>query len=93
MVGGEAIVTGFEANRIDYEALYVESGALNFTNGTATEVAVGLANHATANVLEFTVAEAGVGVQSIDHAARAPLVWIRSFTSWCFPGLGWQVRP
>ena len=64
VVGGEAVITGFEANRIDYEALYVESGVLNFTNGTATEVAVGLANRATANVLEFTVAEAGVGVQS-----------------------------
>lgn len=64
VMGGEAIITGFEANRMDYEALYVESGLLTFTNGTATEVAVGLANHATANVAEFTVIEAGVGVQS-----------------------------
>ena len=65
VMGGEAVVSGFEANRIDYEAMYVESGELNVSNGTATEVATGLANHATANILEFTVNQAGVGVQSL----------------------------
>ena len=66
VVGGEAVITGFEANRMDYEAVYVETGILDFTDGTATEVAVGLANHDTATVAEFTVYEAGVGVQSYD---------------------------
>ena len=64
VIGGDVIVNGFEANRIDYEAVYVESGALNFTDGTANEVAVGLANHATSNIVDFVVNEAGVGVQS-----------------------------
>ena len=64
VMGGHAVVTGFEANRMDYEALYVESGSLDLNNGTATEVAVGLANYATANLVEYTVNEAGVGVQS-----------------------------
>lgn len=66
VMGGEAVINGFEANRMDYEAVYVETGELDFTDGTATEVAIGLANHATANVTEFDVYEAGVGVQSYD---------------------------
>ena len=65
IMGGDATVTGLEANRMDYEALYVESGLLNLTDATATEVAVGLVNHAQANVVDLTVMEAGVGAQSL----------------------------
>ena len=64
VLGGSAHVNGFEANRIDYEAVYVESGSLNLTEGVANEVAVGLANHASAEVSSFTVNEAGVGAQA-----------------------------
>lgn len=64
-MGGDAVATGLEANRMDYEAVYVESGSLNLTDATATEVAVGLANHAQASVVELTVSEAGVGAQSL----------------------------
>ena len=66
VVGGSANITALEANRIDYEAVYVETGALNLTNGDAHEVAVGLANHAEAHVEDFEVSEAGVGVQALD---------------------------
>ena len=59
------MATGLEANRIDYEAVYVESGSLNLTDATATEVAVGLATHAQASVVDLTVSEAGVGAQSL----------------------------
>ncbi len=59
------MVNGFEANRIDYEALYVESGSLNLTEGVANEVAVGLANHAEAELSSYTVNEAGVGTQAL----------------------------
>ena len=65
LMGGDATVTGLEANRMDYEAVYVESGLLNLTDATATEVAVGLVNHAQANVVDLTVMEAGVGAQSL----------------------------
>ncbi len=65
VVGGSASVDGFEANRMDYEAVYVESGTLNLTSGLANEVAIGLANHGTAIVEDFTVTEAGVGVQAL----------------------------
>ena len=68
VVGGHAIATNLEANRMDYEAVYVETGSLNLTNATVTEVAVGLANHAQASVVEFTVSEAGVGAQSLGGA-------------------------
>ena len=66
VMGGTATVDGFEANRIDYEAVYVESGSLNLSNGLADEVAVGLANHGTSHVEDFVVKEAGVGVQALD---------------------------
>ena len=66
VVGGSANITALEANRIDYEAVYVETGALNLTNGDAHEVAVGLANHAEAHVEDLGVSEAGVGVQALD---------------------------
>ena len=65
LVGGSATVDGFEANRMDYEALYVESGSLTLSDGLASEVAVGLANHGTAYVEAFTVKEAGVAVQAL----------------------------
>ena len=65
VVGGSAIVSSLEAHRMDYEAVYVESGLLDLSNATATEVAVGLANHAQATVADFTVSEAGVGAQSL----------------------------
>ncbi|MBH35106.1 MAG: hypothetical protein CMB74_06650 [Euryarchaeota archaeon] len=65
VMGGDAVATGLDANRIDYEAVYVESGSLNLTHATATEVAVGLANHAQASVVDLTVSEAGVGAQSL----------------------------
>ena len=64
-MGGDAVATGLDANRIDYELVYVESGCLNLTHATATEVAVGLANHAQASVVDLTVSEAGVGAQSL----------------------------
>ena len=64
VVGGHATVNDFTANRMDYEALYVESGTLYLETGLANEVAVGLANHDYANLTDFTVREAGVGVQS-----------------------------
>ena len=64
VMGGTAVVDGFEAYRIDYEAVYVESGSLNLSDATAEEVAVGLANHGQANVSDLIVSEAGVGVQS-----------------------------
>jgi len=64
ILGGEAVVQGFEAHRIDYEALYVETGALHISDGVVEEVAVGLANHAEANVSDLTVRQAGVGIQS-----------------------------
>ena len=64
VVGGHATVNDFTANRMDYEALYVESGTLSLETGLANEVAVGLANHGDANLSDFTVREAGVGVQS-----------------------------
>ena len=65
LMGGTATVDEFEANRMDYEAVYVETGSLNLSNGLANEVAVGLANHGTAYVDDFVVKEAGVGVQSL----------------------------
>ena len=65
VMGGDAVATGLEANRIDYEAVYVESGSLNLTDATATEVAVGLATHAQASVVDLTVSEAGIGAQSL----------------------------
>lgn len=64
VVGGHASVNDFTANRMDYEALYVESGTLSLETGLANEVAVGLANHDDANLTDFTVREAGVGVQA-----------------------------
>ena len=64
VMGGSATVNDFEANRIDYEALYVESGSLNLDNGIASEVAVGIANQGTTTITDFTVEEAGVGIQS-----------------------------
>ena len=68
-VGGwQARYHGFEANRMDYEAVYVESGSLTLSDGLASEVAVGLANHGTAYVEAFTVKEAGVAVQALDGA-------------------------
>ena len=66
VVGGSATVHGLDANRIDYEAVYVESGTLNLTEAHVNEVAVGLANHALATVHDFVVSEAGVGVQALD---------------------------
>ncbi len=65
VMGGTATVDGLEANRMDYEAVYVEHGALNLTNGTVNEVAVGLANQGTSHIEEFVVKQAGVGVQSL----------------------------
>ena len=65
LMGGTAIVDGFEAHRMDYEAVYVESGSLNLSDGLADEVAVGLANHGTSHVEDFAVKEAGVGVQAL----------------------------
>ena len=64
VMGGSAEVDGLEAYRVDYEAVYVESGSLNLSDATVMEVAVGLANHGQANVSDFIVAEAGVGIQS-----------------------------
>lgn len=64
VMGGVATIEQFHANRIDYEALYVESGSLTLETGEVNEVAVGLANHAQANISDLTVREAGVGVQS-----------------------------
>lgn len=66
VVGGSATVQGLEANRIDYEAVYAQSGTLNLTQAHVHEVAVGLANHALATVEDFSVSEAGVGVQALD---------------------------
>ena len=65
VMGGTANLTDVEAHRIDYEALYVESGSLTVDGGLAEEVAVGVANHGTANLTDMTVREAGVGVQSL----------------------------
>ena len=59
IAGGSATVEQFTANRIDFEALYVSAGTLNLSFGHANEVAVGLANHAQANVTDLTVQEAG----------------------------------
>ena len=65
VLGGQANISNVEANRIDYEAVYVESGSLSLTTGSFNEVAVGLANHGTASVSDLTVEEAGVGLQSL----------------------------
>ena len=64
VAGGSATVEQFTANRIDFEALYVSAGTLNLSFGHANEVAVGLANHAQANVTDLTVQEAGIAIQS-----------------------------
>jgi hypothetical protein len=64
VLGGDANISNLEANRIDYEAVYVESGTLVLATALADEVAVGLANHGTSTVSDVTVREAGVGVQS-----------------------------
>ena len=53
VVGGSATGQGWEANRIDYEAVYAQSGTLNLTQAHVHEVAVGLANHALATVEDF----------------------------------------
>ena len=65
VLGGTANLTDVEAHRIDYEALYVESGQLVVDGGWAQEVAIGVANHGTANLTDLTVEEAGVGAQSL----------------------------
>ena len=65
VVGGTANITDAEAHRMDYEAFYVASGTLHLSHGLANEVAIGLANFGVANVSDFTVQEAGVGVQSL----------------------------
>ena len=65
VVGGTANITDTEAHRMDYEAFYVQSGTLHLSNVLASEVAIGLANYGVANISDFTVQEAGVGVQSM----------------------------
>ncbi|GIR75536.1 MAG: hypothetical protein CM15mP78_02350 [Candidatus Poseidoniales archaeon] len=64
VMGGAAEVSGMEAHRMDYEAIYVASGTLHANDVLAREVAVGLANHGQSNLTDLTVQEAGVGVQS-----------------------------
>ena len=64
VMGGAAEVSGMEAHRMDYEAIYVASGTLHANDVVAREVAVGLANHGQSNLTDLTVQEAGVGVQS-----------------------------
>ena len=64
VLGGEVNVSNLQAHRMDYEAVYVESGSLVLTTGSFDEVAIGLANHGVAAVTDLTVSEAGVGVQS-----------------------------
>ncbi len=65
VLGGTAVVDGLNANRIDYEAVYAQSGDLNLSNAIVEEVAVGLSNQGDSVVDQFTVREAGIGVRAV----------------------------
>ncbi|MAJ01992.1 MAG: hypothetical protein CMA10_06285 [Euryarchaeota archaeon] len=62
--GGSADVDDLSAHRMDYEAIYLESGALTLNDATTVDTAVGLDSSGTASVTNLAISQTGIGVRA-----------------------------
>ncbi len=62
--GGSADVDDLSAHRMDYEAVYLESGDLVLNDAVTTDTAVGLDSSGTASVTDLSIAQTGIGVRA-----------------------------
>ena len=63
-MGGSTQLNELALHRIDYEALYVQAGALSVSDMVANEVAVGVESWVDMSGSNLTVEEAGVGLRA-----------------------------
>ena len=63
--GGAADVDDLSAQRIDYEAVYLESGDLSLNNAVTFDTAVGLESSGAALVTNLEISQTGIGVRAL----------------------------